>query len=45
MPRVYGDRLEVTAKHEPGDGWAELLTAIDGTPRRLPSEEENTDGQ
>jgi hypothetical protein len=41
MPRIYGDRLEVTAKHEAGDGWADLLKALDGKSRGLPSEDES----
>jgi hypothetical protein len=36
LPRIYGDRLEVSAKHDAGDGWAELLKALDGKTRGLP---------
>lgn len=33
LPRIYGDRLDVTAKHDAGDGWAELLKALNGKTR------------
>jgi hypothetical protein len=45
LPRIYGDRLEVAAKHDAGDGWAELLRALDSKTRGLPSEDEGADGQ
>jgi hypothetical protein len=45
LPRIYGDRLEVSAKHDAGDGWAELLKAVDGKTRGLPSEDEPIDEQ
>jgi transposase-like protein len=45
LPRIYGNRLEVTTKHDAGDGWAELLTALDGRTRGLPSEDEGADDQ
>jgi transposase-like protein len=45
MPRIYGARLEVIAKHDAGDGWAELLKELDGKARGLPSEEDPTDEQ
>jgi hypothetical protein len=45
LPRIYGDRLEVSAKHGAGDGWAELLKGLDGKTRGLPSEDETTDEQ
>jgi hypothetical protein len=45
LPRIYGERLEVSAKHEAGDGWAELLKALDGKTRGLPSEDEGADEQ
>jgi Bacteriophage Sf6, terminase small subunit-like len=37
LPRTYGDRLDLTAKHDSGDGWAELLKAVDGKTRGLPN--------
>jgi hypothetical protein len=45
MPRIYGARLEVRAKHDAGDGWAELLKELDGKTRGLPSEDEDADEQ
>jgi len=45
LPRIYGDRLQVNAKHDAGDGWAKLLKDLDGTARGLPSEEDPTDEQ
>jgi hypothetical protein len=37
LPRTYGDRLDLNAKHDSGDGWAELLKAVDGKTRGLPN--------
>jgi hypothetical protein len=37
QPRTYGDRLDLTALHDSGDGWAELLKAVDGKSRGLPN--------
>jgi hypothetical protein len=37
LPRSYGDRLDLTAKPDSGDGWAELLKAVDGKTRGLPN--------
>jgi hypothetical protein len=46
LPRIYGDRLAVDARHDPGNGWAELLKELDGKTRGvLPSEDERSDGQ
>jgi transposase-like protein len=39
-PRTHADRLEITTRQEPGDGWAELLQSLDGKSRGLPSEDE-----
>jgi hypothetical protein len=38
LPRIYGDRLDVTAKHDAGDG-SELLKALNGKTRGLSSED------
>jgi transposase-like protein len=45
LPRIYGDRLQISAKHDAGDGWAELLKTLDGKTRGLPSEDEDPDEQ
>jgi hypothetical protein len=37
LPRTYGDRLDLNAKHDSGEGWAELLKAVDGKTRGLPN--------
>jgi hypothetical protein len=37
LPRVYGDRLDLSARSDTGDGWAELLKAVDGKTRGLPN--------
>jgi hypothetical protein len=37
LPRTYGDRLDLTAKRDSGEGWAELLKAVDGKTRGLPN--------
>jgi hypothetical protein len=37
LPRTYGDRLDLNAKHDSGDGWADLLKAVDGKTRGLPN--------
>jgi terminase small subunit-like protein len=37
LPRTYGDRLDLTSKHDGGDSWAELLKAVDGKSRGLPN--------
>ena len=39
LPRIYGNRLQIDAKHGAGDGWAELLKELDGKTRGLPSED------
>jgi hypothetical protein len=41
MPRIYGDRVRIDARHDAGDGWAEVLKAVDGKTRGLPSEGED----
>jgi hypothetical protein len=45
LPRIYGDRLQIDAKHDASDGWAELLKELDGKTRGLPSEDEPCDEQ
>lgn len=39
LPKVYGDRLDLNAKHDVADGVAELLRAIDGKTKGLPNKE------
>lgn len=39
LPKVYGDRLDLNAKHDVSDGVAELLKAIDGKTKGLPNKE------
>lgn len=36
LPKMYGDRLDVNAKHDVSDGLADLMKAIDGKTRGLP---------
>jgi hypothetical protein len=44
MPRIYGDRVRIDARHDASDGWAEVLKAVDGKTRgRLPSEDEDAE--
>jgi transposase-like protein len=43
LPRIYGNQLQINAKHDAGDGWAELLKELDGKTRGLPSEDESED--
>jgi hypothetical protein len=45
LPRIYGDRLQINAKHDASDGWAELLKELDGKTRGLPSEDDPCDEQ
>jgi hypothetical protein len=46
LPRLYGNRLQIEAKHDAGNGWAELLKELNGKTRGvLPSEDEPSDGQ
>jgi transposase-like protein len=45
LPRIYGDRLHVTTRHDAGDGWPELFKELEAEPRGLPSEDEPGDGQ
>jgi hypothetical protein len=45
LPRIYGDRLQVTTRHDAGDGWPELLKELESQPRGLPSEDDPADGQ
>jgi hypothetical protein len=37
LPQTYGDRLDLNAKQERGDSWADLLKAVDGKSRGLPN--------
>ncbi len=37
LPRTYGDRLDLNARHDTGEGWADLLKAVDGKTRGLPN--------
>jgi hypothetical protein len=37
LPRTYGDRPDVDARHDSGEGWADLLKAVDGKSRGLPN--------
>jgi hypothetical protein len=41
MPRIYGDRVRIDARHDDSDGWAEVLKAVNGKTRGLPSEDED----
>ena len=43
LPKIYGNRLDINAKHDTGDGWAELLKELDGKTRGLPSEDDSED--
>lgn len=38
LPKIYGDKLDLKAVHEAGDSLAEVLKAIDGRTRGLPSD-------
>ena len=37
QPRILRERLDLGARHETGDGWADLLKAVDGQTRGLPN--------
>lgn len=37
LPKLYGDRLDLAAVHHVGDGLRELMKAVDGKTRGLPS--------
>jgi hypothetical protein len=37
LPKRFGDRPDPDTKHDVGDGWAELMKAVDGRTRGLPS--------
>jgi hypothetical protein len=43
LPRTYGDRPDLSDKHDSGDGWAELLKAVDGKSRGLPNKVRNSE--
>jgi hypothetical protein len=38
LPKTYGDRIDVNAKHDIGDSWAELLKAVNNQSRGLPNQ-------
>jgi hypothetical protein len=37
LPRIYGDRLDLSATQDGGESWADLLKAVDGKTRGLPN--------
>jgi hypothetical protein len=37
LPKIYGDKLDLKATHEAGDSLVDMLKAIDGRTRGLPS--------
>jgi hypothetical protein len=37
LPKIYGDRLDMKATHEAGDSLREVMKAIDGRTRGLPT--------
>ena len=37
LPRTYGERPDLDARHDSSDGWAELLKAVDGKSRGWPN--------
>jgi hypothetical protein len=37
LPRTYGDRLDLNARQDSGESWADLLKAVDGKTRGLPN--------
>jgi hypothetical protein len=43
LPRSYGDRLDLNAKPDSADPWAELLKAVDGKTRGLPNKARRTE--
>ncbi|MGM5033515.1 terminase small subunit protein [Tardiphaga sp. 803_E3_N1_3] len=40
LPKIYGDRLNVDAKHDVSDQLADLMKAVDGRTRGLPKKAE-----
>jgi hypothetical protein len=43
LPRIYGDRVRIDTEEDASDGWAEVLKAVDGKTRGLPSEDEDAE--
>lgn len=41
LPKVYGDRLDLNAKHDVSDALADLMREIDGRTRGLPKKPDN----
>jgi hypothetical protein len=45
LPKIYGDRLDVNAKHDVSDQLADLMKSIDGRTRGLPRKNEGESGK
>jgi hypothetical protein len=43
LPKLYGNRIALDAKHEVSNPWAEMLRLVDGKTRGLPSEDQPID--
>jgi hypothetical protein len=43
LPRIYGDRVRIDTSDDASDGWAEVLKAVNGKTRGLPSEDEDAE--
>jgi hypothetical protein len=45
LPRTYGERPDLDARHDSSDGWAELLKAVDGKTRGLPNKPRESESE